>query len=509
MAQEDRLSLLSETNRSRSNSNVGIRSPVSSPPVDSIWQKIRSEAPAQQDRIRLDLGLCKKNSLWTDGLHFQVILLPRSKDKQLLEQSLSLSREDSASKLVGKHLHYQRYCIMEGGRYDSAIVEHRLPAQWSSPAVVAVNISFNVDKLASFLCHSRSWALHNSKPFASMDRVRTSSCPELLICSGSSADPLQGLVDRLLVAFHLWSRGIRAEYLRQDMWGTKGATHDAHSIEEASLVCVGMGIPFLVIVKAHTLKEKQSVKVRSIFEAVPDALVPLSSLAKYILDLLSHPRSDLTTPQCPPSDSSSRGLLPHTPSNHSGHHSLANTTIDIQLTCVDKTFGGDKKKAFKDYSALERKVKSLLDGFMGTGSTGLGSSSSSSQPVKVFAVDLPFAILREVATIYMLRGKDSSEMSDVLGCYVTYKRSLKQLVDLLDIEGNDSTPKGAGLRKANFNAFSSGSANKSIFLFSIPDECFDTIPVQQLSNAGRKTGASGAKAFSSRQGNSGIQRGRS
>lgn len=74
--------------------------------------------------------------------------------------------------------------------------------------------------------------------------------------------------DRLLVACVLWSRGIKAEYCFQDLWRKRrreGGMVEL-SVEEATTVCLTIGIPYLVMIKAHVLREKQAVKLRAVRE---------------------------------------------------------------------------------------------------------------------------------------------------------------------------------------------------------------------------------------------------
>jgi hypothetical protein len=201
------------------------------------------------------------------------------------------------------------------------------------------------------------------------------------------------MADRLLVASYLWSRGLKADYLAHDLWAGLGAHHHHHhhggggpggggggvahvelSVEEATRVCQALGVPFLVVVKAHVLREKQAVKLRAVRDpSVADATVPLQQLARAIVDRLPfvgahayhghhhahhhhhHGASRgagglhggdtallLPTGIMSPLDAGARLMGGHHQHHH--HHAQAphhaSAGVEVSLTCLDRGGGG-------------------------------------------------------------------------------------------------------------------------------------------------------------------------
>lgn len=370
---------------------------------------------------------------------------------------------------------------------------HRSPAQWASPLVVATGLTVAVEKLSSILANSAHGILTQlPEPGlgGALDIRRPSWCsPDVLICSGASGLNVQGVVDRLLVASHMWGKGISAEYLPQDVWGHRAAGVEL-SVEQMTVICLSLNIPYLVIVKAHTLKEKQSVKVRSVLDpSEPDQLVPLSGLVKYLQGRSGTGYSGDAVMS--PSDHSSRGAAPFTTTphhfyQHHHQHYAPGTSLDVSMTYLLSHSGGagpgDKKRAFKEQSATERKVKSHLEAMF-------GASGTTREPLRVVVVDLPYAVMREISTAFILHGRDSPEVEEVLREYGSYKKVLKLLLDSIHaMEAEDLIGRGqSGGKRGNAAASTGGSftaawAAKVIFLYSVTDDCIDIIPLHMATN---------------------------
>ncbi|CAM9950123.1 unnamed protein product, partial [Sphacelaria rigidula] len=67
--------------------------------------------------------------------------------------------------------------------------------------------------------------------------------------------------ERVLVAARLWAGGVRAEYLPTDALVRAGAGRGG-GLDGVNDACATAGIPFIVVVRPHTLVAKKAVKVR-------------------------------------------------------------------------------------------------------------------------------------------------------------------------------------------------------------------------------------------------------
>ncbi|EKU21109.1 hypothetical protein NGA_0082100 [Nannochloropsis gaditana CCMP526] len=108
-----------------------------------------------------DMGLHRRKSHYTSGLIFQVLvpptlgkefasLFPPRAPQASSEAPPTPSQSASASysrQATGASHRYLRYCVIEGGRYDSLILEHRSPAQWASPLLLAMGMTVSIEKL--------------------------------------------------------------------------------------------------------------------------------------------------------------------------------------------------------------------------------------------------------------------------------------------------------------------------------------------------------------------------
>lgn len=68
----------------------------------------------------------------------------------------------------------------------------------------------------------------------------------------------------MLVAARLWAGGVRAEYLPTDTLVMAGAGRE-RGLEGVNEACSSAGIPFVVVVRPHTLVAKKAVKVPNIY----------------------------------------------------------------------------------------------------------------------------------------------------------------------------------------------------------------------------------------------------
>jgi len=120
--------------------------------------------------VILDLGLYRRKSHYNSGLIFQIVVSPPHSDgfpsftattaatitandgSNATSFSSSSSSSSSLSRQATAALHrYQRHCVIEGGRYDGLILEHRTPAQWASPLVLAMGMTVAIEKLTRYV----------------------------------------------------------------------------------------------------------------------------------------------------------------------------------------------------------------------------------------------------------------------------------------------------------------------------------------------------------------------
>lgn len=370
-------------------------------------------------------------------------------------------------------------------------------------------------------------------------RLSTSSLPsspDVLVCSTGSGLGPSGMTDRLLVASCLWAKGIRADYLPQDLWAppatstasaassSRGArsrlvdpwSHHRSvmvdmSLEQLTRVCASLSVPFLVIIKAHTLRDQQSVKVRSVLDpSTSDVTVLLPQLARHISERLHHRQSHHhhhhhagsahgdhhhhhhhhAFPSLhSPGDTSRGAQHPTTPS--SSHHGPGGSTWDLNIVSLDRGGAGasDKKKAFKEASALERRVRSHLEGLLGP--TAASSSSSLPSAAKVFVLDVPYVVLREVNTSFLLLLAENGAAGGVSTLeqamkpqHSGYRKPLKLLAEALvqaTTEAEDRGKKGG-----------SSGGGSVVVVYSLQDDAFDVLPVGiGQGGASKKTTAKG------------------
>ncbi len=482
-------------------------------------------------RVSLDLGLYRRKSAYNSGLIFQLVVLPPKADV-----ASSMDETDAASRHA--ILRYQRYCVVEGGRYDGLILEHRSPAQWALPLVLAAGMTVNIEKLTAMaLQPAPSSTLGSGSSLNSMASLgellplslevsrRSSSCagpPDALICSTGSGLGAGGMTDRLLVACALWTRGVKADYLAQDLWasatgsggggggGGRGGTHRGGaggggvgvvelSVEEATRICLALGVPFLVMVKAHVLREKQAVKLRAVRDVnVPDVTVPLQQLARHIIEKLQYVGGShhlaagrgVDTVLLP---SGASLLLPLDAHGHHHHHHAASGTtsgggVEVNLACLDTrtthAAGSDRRKAYKEVAALERRVRSHLEGMVGHPFPGSGHQR---EPVTVLAVELPYMLIRIFCTAYLRLGAEEALQDPLVGQLGgAHKRSLKLLAEALKEEerryktGGHSTPSG---RKGGGGG--GGTGGMTVYVYSVVEDCVDVVPLGHVGGGGR------------------------
>lgn len=287
------------------------------------------------------------------------------------------------------------------------------------------------------------------------------------------------------------------------------------SVEEATKVCLGMGIPFLVMVKAHVLREKQAVKLRAVREGgVPDATVPLQQLARRVVERLSYVggggegegvRANVTGAQGGPlswlGGGGEGGAVEHRHyhyghGHHHHHHGHGQSAerggggvggggwggggVEVSLSCLDTKHtqhaaGGDRRKAFKEMAALERRVRAHIEGMVGHPFVGSGPQR---EPVLVLAMEVPYMIIRIFCTAYLRVGAEEALRDPWVSQQGgAHKRSLKLLAEALEEEERKQMRGGGGGGGQGRRGGGGGGGGGSVYVYSVLEDCFDVVPL--------------------------------
>eukprot|EP00752_Nemacystus_decipiens_P009926 g8853.t3 len=370
--------------------------------------------------VVVDLGLTQRQGTYASGTVFQAVLI---RGGSLSGGSSSRSRGPALSLTVA-----------EGGRYDDLVAKHRYHLRSASNKVsgasglCAVGVRFAVEKLASMLVTPRNDHLSGPRNQHHPQATRRSRAVDAVVCAGGGFEP-QELQERVLVAARLWAGGIRAEYLATDALVRAGAGKGG-GLEGAAEACLSLGIPFVVVVRPHTLLAKKAVKVMSVMEKGGGQLeVPLDHLAQHVADALAA-LADPAPTQGGPSGGASSHHHHHQPSSTPG--SLASSGgAKARLELVDRGQGPLEREKmsrqeFKTFAALERRVGTLLDTTM----AGPVEGKRDGDGPLVLGTDASFAGVRGLTTCYMLYGSDSKALAELLADHPE-KKVLRNLLAAL------------------------------------------------------------------------------
>ncbi|CAM9232741.1 unnamed protein product, partial [Scytosiphon promiscuus] len=393
--------------------------------------------------VMLDLGLTQRQGSYASGTVFQAVLVGGGG-----------SLGGRGSEAFGSS-----FTVAEGGRYDDLVTKHRYHLRSTSKmsgtsTLCAVGVRFAVEKLASLLVNPRK----ESRPGVPRRRPKNQiSRPSVdaVVCAGGGFEA-QGLQERILVAARLWAGGIRAEYLATDALVRAGARKGG-GLEGAAEACLSLGIPFVVVVRPHTLVAKKAVKVISVLEKGGGQLeVPLDHLAQHVTDALaaladpataSGASSSGTTggtirvraPQESAADASSRakgcGRCSSERKSGAGVSSMVKRYED---------WGPPKRKMsrqdYRAFSAMERRVASHLDAAI---SGPIEGKREGDGPL-VLASEGSFAAIRGLTTCYMLYGAESKAMLEFLSDHPEKKVIRNLLTALQQVEDGGRRRGGGG-----------------------------------------------------------------
>jgi translation initiation factor 2-alpha kinase 4 len=482
--------------------------------------------------ICLDLGLRQRRKNFSN-VFFQSMLITPS----VFNADRSQPEKDS----------YVGVKVAEGGRYDDLVRKYRPPGNFGSAIFsfytnasipICVGVRFFIGRFVESLYLESTLALsfmsadtEGYQKFVSdaagMETLRKSlghplqiaASVQVIVASANGMDAAS-VSERLIVASHLWAKGISAEYLthsgvmisllqpksKEELTSSVSTNeHDTHSwlrfnlsdtlflqdwsLEELCGVCGILRIPFVVIVQPHLLRDKGCVRLRRInFDSnlsgtnIPESFVKLDNLAETIL---SKSTEEVDTNE----------------QSDDVHHSFESFGVPgsrqskaSHLDCIyvesDQFWGGEKQVAKSDSSNWRSIVKTLKtvsqrsESYIGT----MASGEHHDRPV-VIASDLPFWVLRDFGTILMHQGESAVAVLDTTEKHPKYKRTLRTLGLAVD----------ATLKRYGFRAKHNHSQHflLNLFLYSKMDDRFDLVtlgdPVASSSHEDEEYGSGNAR----------------
>lgn len=330
--------------------------------------------------IRIDFGLNPREDHYSSGLVFQAVI-----DDPILQKK----------KVLATNLEV----IAEGGRYDTLIARYRLQAQTST--VGAVGVRFAMDKIALRVLNAINLSTLDQKT--------------VLVCTaGRSADTL---LQRMKIAQMLWNEGIAADFFHSD----------GMPLEDLESYCDSCGMQWMVILKRHLLREKESVKVRAVRQpSIPDEIISMRGLVDFFKqDQIVTTGEDTSLAQVDSKLSSGR--------------------FNVQIL---DTKHKETKGRSREVHHIERRVMKWTETFVSPN----GSATS------ILCVDIPFSILREFGTVFMSQGA-SHALEHMIHQHSRYKKAFRHAADALrDLEGD---------------------REKYVLLHSTCDDQYDMISVKQ------------------------------
>lgn len=258
-----------------------------------------------------------------------------------------------------------------------------------------------------------------------------------------------------------------------------------------------MGIPFVVIVQPHLLKDKGSVRLRRVLPEDMDVgwhsggigsneqFVSVDNLASTIREMSSEaPGLEERT-----SEEQSPEIMPTHIERHTSFGGPA------QLECIyidqDQYFNNDMKVSKSDTSnwkAVMKGMKSVSQ----RAESFLASQQDPTRPSPVFGVpDLPFSVVRDFGSELMKRErKEQSAVGASIAVTERFPRGKRVLKTLANAIDNCMKKRGLWEEQSHHgqgqNKQSSGSKLLTIFLYSKVDDRFDMITLEGASNVQSK-----------------------
>lgn len=254
----------------------------------------------------------------------------------------------------------------------------------------------------------------------------------VLVCTPGpgGSDMLQ---QRMQIVKLLWDGSIGVEYLYPD-----GLPR-----EDLEAYCASVGIQWMVIVKKHLLSNKGAVQIRAVKKPhIGDKTVSIGSLVDFFLERPLH--------------SSSRTVeIVHGSPPRSSH---LDQLRQFNVVILDqKHRAKDKQNRYKDITTVQRRVSKWYDALVLP-----KASSSKSITTNVLSSDLPFGVLREFGTAYMLG--EEHEMAEVTKKHAMHKKGLKNIIDAV-----------RNLQDAEW----SSAREQYVILYSSTDDRYDMLSIQR------------------------------
>jgi hypothetical protein len=419
--------------------------------------------------MSLDLGLRQRRKHYHGGVIFQAIVLQDNFFESFSDPAEHNELIVSAS---GRGMK-----IAEGGEFSDLVRKYRPPGNFATtflsyytaaPIPMCAGVRIAVGKLIELVYLDAALSSHGIQDsYAGIDTDNTGieTLRQYLGHPLSYTTPIQCIVasangmdaasapERFIVASRLWAEGVSAEYLthsgvmlslckrlRREPGDGSGASD--WSLVELFGVCALLKIPFVVLVQAHLLKEKNSVRLRRIgFDSLTqgsnsatgnEMFVSLDDLASTIqgdlgkMDETEDP-ADLTTN----ANAGSR--------EHRSHRA---SQIDCILVDNDVYYGIDREISksetphWKTHMKSVKKAEMACEAYLTTLQDATHQPVLGMQGMPVFAVEISFWTLRDFGTALMRRERqDQSAMgavSEIAERYPKHKRPLKTLGVAID-----------------------------------------------------------------------------
>ena len=424
--------------------------------------------------ITIDLGLRQKRQHYSGALYFQAILL---------QDNFATDDGKSNNRIVfgGKGTR-----LAEGGRYDDLTRQFRPPGNFGTVKVndyTAAKVPFCVgtlffitrmiDRIYSDAAKTEKWqgqsyieSLRATIGHPLLDSLIPIHC---IVTSESGLDNL--IEERAQVASCLWAAGISCEYLAQSgmtlsllrhCWNDSNPSHEwSSSVDKICGICAILNIPFVIIVQPHLLKSKMAVKLRqttAITTSGPvlrgsEELVTISSLPSLLLDRLSS-ISDVDDDTLPAD-------LPSQPTLRDSLNVPVQSCNNIDIECIyvgtDQYFDYEHRVNNAQYKHIQKIMRSSTQ--------KMSCHISTLETAPVFAIDLPFRIVRDIGSSLIFDGLQSLS-NEVTMNYPHHKKLLRNLMYALD----------AFIRKDQSQ--SNSCCEKQIFLYSVPCDKYDLISLK-------------------------------
>eukprot|EP00940_MAST-03C_sp_MAST-3C-sp2_P001841 g1841.t1 len=392
--------------------------------------------------------------------------------------------------------------VGEGGRYDQLIEQYsRSRSRARRPRIGAVGVRFNIDILVETIFESEragNASLAASSTVVGYQRRNLRmSRTRVLICAangGGQATEADCFEERVRMAAKIRAEGISAAYTYPSF----------HSLEGLMEYCCDRGIAYLIIVKRKAADKRSYRLTLRCVEAqeIPDRddldVSELLVLLKSFLNPSTNEDNDLSLFEPPPATLSSssnfgrrggkskkvhnsadimRGAIggsgAYSNSSASGSHvRLADLHANVRV--VGRA-AGSKKKNSDVKKNVERTIRGRLD--LQALFRGDPSSSTADGDIPVFAVDLPFEIVRRITSAVLL-DREGTEHDITSACSTTQRKNVSALFSELRSRSArvlDAQSAGGNRRRRRKNRHGKKHQERCVAVYSIPDDRIDLV----------------------------------